>query len=496
MPSTEKGAALATLTVGADKQFRTIAAAVAASRDGDIVEIDAGTYTDDFPAAINTNITLKGVGGMAHMVATVPIPNGKAFLVSNAGLTVDHMEFSGAKVSDMNGAGIRHQGGDLTILNSHFHHNQDGILVAPVPGATVTIRNSEFGFNGAGDGQSHALYVNEVAKLDVANSYFHDTSVGHNFKSRALETVISNSRFQDEDGTASYGIDLPNGGKVTITGSVIQQGSGSQNPAMVSFGAEGNLKAVNSLTMADNVAINDLGGGRFLSNHTTVAASVSGTDTWGLGSSQMASGPSNVSGTTVLSARPALDETSPWRDTTSPPPPPPPSGPAPSPAPGLAWTGGSGADAKTGTAGDDTLSGAGGNDRLSGADGKDKLLGGSGRDTLDGGAGNDRLEGGSGDDRLVGGAGDDLLIGGGGNDTFVFRAGFGRDTVQGFATDPAYAEHDLMNVSGLGITRTGFASQVRINQSGSDVLIEMGGGSVTVLGMGAASFDASDFIFA
>ena len=58
--------------------------------------------------------------------------------------------------------------------------------VAPVPGATVTIRNSEFGFNGAGDGRSHGIYVNEVAKLDVANSYFHDTSVGHNLKSRAI----------------------------------------------------------------------------------------------------------------------------------------------------------------------------------------------------------------------------------------------------------------------------------------------------------------------
>jgi hypothetical protein len=51
-------------------------------------------------------------------------------------------------------------------------------------------------------------------------------------------------------------------------------------------------------------------------------------------------------------------------------------------------------------------------------------------------------------------------------------------------------------VSGLGITQAGFASAVKISQAGSDALIEMGGGTVTVVGMNASSFDASDFIFA
>jgi pectin methylesterase-like acyl-CoA thioesterase len=52
---------LSTLTVGQGKQFATIAAAIAASRDGDLVAIDAGTYTNDF-ATITTKITLQGVG--------------------------------------------------------------------------------------------------------------------------------------------------------------------------------------------------------------------------------------------------------------------------------------------------------------------------------------------------------------------------------------------------------------------------------------------------
>src|SRR4051812_36912724 len=184
---------MATLTVGAGKQFGTLASAVAASHDGDVIDVQAGTYTNDF-ATINTKITIEGVGGMVKLVATQPIPNGKAILVTNTDVTLDHIEFTGATVADGNGAGIRYQGGALTIKNSYFHDNQDGLLAASVAGGTISISNSEFAHNGAGDGLTHNLYVNEIAKLTIDNSYFHDAVVGHEIKSRADMTVITNSR--------------------------------------------------------------------------------------------------------------------------------------------------------------------------------------------------------------------------------------------------------------------------------------------------------------
>jgi Ca2+-binding RTX toxin-like protein len=51
---------------------------------------------------------------------------------------------------------------------------------------------------------------------------------------------------------------------------------------------------------------------------------------------------------------------------------------------------------------------------------------------LDGGAGNDAISGNDGNDILIGGAGNDTLTGGSGDDAFVFRAGFGKDTVTDF----------------------------------------------------------------
>ena len=75
---------MAALTVGPGQQFATLAGAVAASRDGDTIYVEASTYLNDF-AVVTTDISIIGVGGMAHFVydGTVAIPNRKAILVTN-----------------------------------------------------------------------------------------------------------------------------------------------------------------------------------------------------------------------------------------------------------------------------------------------------------------------------------------------------------------------------------------------------------------------------
>lgn len=105
------------LTVGAGQQYAHIADAVAASHDGDTLQVQAGTYLNDF-ATVNTKITIQGVGGMARLIATQAPPNGKAILTTNTDVTLDHLEFSGAQVADGNGAGVRYQGGSLIVTNS------------------------------------------------------------------------------------------------------------------------------------------------------------------------------------------------------------------------------------------------------------------------------------------------------------------------------------------------------------------------------------------
>lgn len=64
-----------------------------------------------------------------------------------------------------------------------------------------------------------------------------------------------------------------------------------------------------------------------------------------------------------------------------------------------------------------------------GQDGDDQLVGSEGDDKLYGGKGNDRITGNGGNDVLDGGEGDDFLYGGEGNDTYVFKEGYGKDTI-------------------------------------------------------------------
>src|SRR4030081_2119839 len=126
------------LTVGPGQQYSTISAAIDASQDGDTIEVQAGTYTNDF-ATINTNITLQGVGGMVNMVCTEQIPNGKAIFVTNGNITINNFEFSGAEVADKNGAGIRYESGNLTLNNDYFHDNEMGLLSAADPSGSIKI---------------------------------------------------------------------------------------------------------------------------------------------------------------------------------------------------------------------------------------------------------------------------------------------------------------------------------------------------------------------
>jgi hypothetical protein len=310
---------VSSLTVGPGMQYATLAAAIAASSDGDVIQVQAGTYTNDF-ATINTKITIEGVGGMVNLVATAPPPNGKAILVTNTDVTLDNIAFSGAKVADGNGAGIRYQAGNLTINDCYFHNNQDGLLAADNPAGSITINNSEFAFNGTGDGFTHNLYVGKVGTLTINGSYFHDADVGHEIKSRALNTIIENSRISDgPTGTASYSIDLPDGGNVIIKNNIIEQGPKSQNPAIIHVG--GPAYPGTNIQITNNTIINDLHSSSAVAvlNQLTIPVTLTGNDVYGLTSSQITKGPASVSGTTLLTSEPPLYTTHPWQVGTVPP---------------------------------------------------------------------------------------------------------------------------------------------------------------------------------
>lgn len=301
------------LTVGADKMYPTIRAAVAASRDGDTIRVDSGTYTNDF-FEVNTRVTIESESGLARLVATVAPPNGKAIITTNTDVTLRGLELTGAKVADKNGAGVRYQGGHLVIEDSYLHGNENGLLAASAPQGSIRVIRTEFARNGVGgSGQTHNIYVNEVGQFIFDRSYSHSAEVGHELKSRARDTTITNSRLFDLDGTASYSIDVPNGGNLTVTGSVIEQGAKSVNSAMVAYGAEGLTREGRTVTIAGNTVVNRRTNPRGILNPSSVPMNVTNNTLYGITVQQFLNGtPGNVSGNVVTSSAPVLDTSHPF----------------------------------------------------------------------------------------------------------------------------------------------------------------------------------------
>ena len=263
------------LKVGPTEPYKEPSAAIAAAHDGDTILIDPGTYND--VALINkNNLTIEGDGPVRSVIKTNGAVYGeKGLWVFQQGfknLTVDNIDFEGARVSvadGNNGAGIRDQGTNLTILNCRFYNNQDGILGGnSVVGGlgTVTIKNSEFADNGiTSDGLTHNVYISDRgATLIFEFNYTHNTVVGHLLKSRCAVNEILYNRISDDTGTGSYEIDLPNGGRDDIVGNIIQQSATSQNKIIVSYGEEGSLIAGSQLNVVNNTIVNDATSGTFI----------------------------------------------------------------------------------------------------------------------------------------------------------------------------------------------------------------------------------------
>jgi hypothetical protein len=262
------------LRVGPGRQYATIAAAARDARDGDVVEIASGEYPGDVAAWNQSNLVLRGVGGRPHLRAAGRSSQGKGiWVISGDEVIVENIEFSGARVPDGNGAGIRFEGRRLTVRGSYFHDNENGILTSNRDDAEVVIEFSEFARNGAGDGYTHNIYIGHSASFVLKGSYSHEARVGHLVKSRAAVNQILYNRLTDEtEGTSSYNVDLPDGGRALLLGNLLQQGSRTENPAMVSFAAEKDAAGDDQLVVAFNTFYNMWLDGIFVDNRSASAA--------------------------------------------------------------------------------------------------------------------------------------------------------------------------------------------------------------------------------
>ena len=280
------GASARTLEVGQGKQYSAPSAAIAAAQDGDKIAIYPGQYFD-CAVIMKNNLTLEGQGNADQVVMTDKACEGKALLVTRAsGITIRNLTLTRARVPDENGAGIRGEGPSLTIDHVRFINNQNGIL-SGFNGGTITIRDSVFEKNGfCGNSCSHGVYVGGTDLLHIERTRFFDTKRAHHIKSRAKRTEVVNCDIEDgPEGTASYEIEVPNGGALLARGNTIIKGPLAENhTAAIMIGSEGVTQPTPEIVVEGNTFRND---GTyptiFVDNLTATEAKLSGNKISGQG---------------------------------------------------------------------------------------------------------------------------------------------------------------------------------------------------------------------
>ncbi|WP_317279148.1 beta strand repeat-containing protein, partial [Kordiimonas aquimaris] len=423
----------AVLEVGVGKQYTKLQDAVIASSPDDIILLHEGTYnfhgnenyynTDpnsnfyNTPAHVQHNLSIIGVGDVVFEIGYVVKGGLVTSLDDGEHLYVENITFQNAHGRDANAAGIRHQGGSLTVVDSEFINNGNGIL-SNSGSETIHVVNSIFTGNGT-DGFAHGIYAH-VDRLIIEDSTFVDNLRGHHIKSVSdTETIIYNNIVDDGTGSASYLIDSTGGGDLLVYGNILTKGVNADNSRFIyydavrSFGSPGDVIIENNVISAgtypnpQNLTV--------IYNETDSIAQFVNNTVTGLPESRLASGLVDVQGGTLdgVALVTTLHDSGAVEHTNS---------------DDIIVLDAQSSSSQNALAGNDTLIGSSGgdllfagddDDLLVGADGKDQLLGQAGDDTIFGGAGNDLISGGAGNDLLSGGSGTNHIFGGDGNDTLI-----------------------------------------------------------------------------
>jgi hypothetical protein len=243
------------IEVGPGKHYETLYVAIRAASPGDTLRLTPGEHFD-CARVDKDRLTIEGSGAPEDTQLTDKPCDGKAALVTTGSdITVRNLTLTRIRVPDGNGAGIRMEGTNLTVDHVRFVNNQDGILTSNNLDSTLIVRDSEFLRNGACNPDcAHGIYANHLKLVHIERTKFFETKTAHHIKSRALRTEVIDCDIQDgANGTASYEIELPNGGALLARGNVFQKGPLSDNhTAAIMVGSEGVNQPTREIRVENN----------------------------------------------------------------------------------------------------------------------------------------------------------------------------------------------------------------------------------------------------
>ena len=261
--------------------YNTPSQAFANAKDGDRIEIQAGTYNDVGVLKAN-NVTVVGVNGRPQIDGQSKIADGRGiWVIYGNNTTLDNFEMlhedngkRGEAAWDQ--AAVYLMGNNLTLRHMDVHDNMQGFFNATRTGSrcNLTIENSVFARNGDGGGHSHNIYVNHnITKLTMRGVWSRDCRGGHILKVRTFESDIQGCLFTDPNGMSlNWFLDFPDGGWHKFTGNIVEHNNQNLGSVLIAFGEEGLLNpAPHEMLIAQNTFINDGNGTFFKIQHVTAS---------------------------------------------------------------------------------------------------------------------------------------------------------------------------------------------------------------------------------
>ncbi len=211
------------------------------ARPGSVVTIPPGLYGQGLFIDKSLTVRLKDVRllGVAKRKGIINVK------CDGCTVVIEDFHGDGREAGCLGGncAGIKVEGIDfrLTVKRARIDNTVVGIMTDNRGGRLVVedslIENT--GLNDRSRGLGHGLYAGKIDALVLRRSTIRNVnSAGHILKSRAQETILESVHLLGEQGFHSRSIDMPCGGTLRVTNSVIQHGENSENGDVIALGTE------------------------------------------------------------------------------------------------------------------------------------------------------------------------------------------------------------------------------------------------------------------
>ena len=120
--------------VGPDRAVTTIAEAAKIAQDGDVVLIDAGEFPGGVASWPQDDLTIRGVGGRARIVAAGSDAEGKAmWVIKGDRVVIENIEFPERRCRIATARAYATRAASLTVRNCLFERNEMGLLDVEQP---------------------------------------------------------------------------------------------------------------------------------------------------------------------------------------------------------------------------------------------------------------------------------------------------------------------------------------------------------------------------